>query len=119
MELDIVCLAISYIFVMLAKKALSYNAAAYPPFSWRYGASLLAYAYLIIITVFVLLLGSELGRFLWVNAAPVLVLIFGLYVFLIALCSWLLVVYGKKLVRDTRYYLAVEHEKLDDRISKK
>lgn len=119
MHIDVGFLAISYIFVMLAKKALSYNAAAYPPFSWRYGASLLAYAYLIIIILLVWLLGTELGRFLLINAAPVLVLIFGLYVFLLALCVWLLVIYGKKLVRDTRYYLAVEQEKTDDKISKK
>ncbi|MGT2715577.1 hypothetical protein [Streptococcus respiraculi] len=104
-------LAVSYIFVMLAKKALSYNAAAYPPFSWRYWASLLAYLYLILMAVLVLILGIHTGTVLWMSRQAVLVLVLGLYVFLIALCSWLLIIYSEKLVRDTRYYRAVERAK--------
>ncbi|MEW4354383.1 hypothetical protein AB1I63_05740 [Streptococcus pneumoniae] len=102
---------ISYIFMRYAKKWLNYNAASYAPFSWRYWASLLAYLYLVLIGLLLLVLLASVIKALLGKVEAIYLLLAVAYAFLFYHYANVVVVYFKKLVQDTRYYRAVEQNK--------
>ncbi|MTB64329.1 hypothetical protein GGG87_04885 [Streptococcus sp. zg-86] len=72
-----------------------------------------AYAYLVLITVFVGILGINAMISLLAGLQLGLVMVLGLSVCLALVCCRLLLTYGKKLADDTCYYRAMWKKKND------